>query len=180
MKNPNASESRESETILKTNRLILRTWTHSDADALFETLRDAEIVRHVDDGKSFDFEKTQKFLKTMEKSRTENGFCRWKVIEKAGGAIIGSCGFGRIAEMNEIELGYLLARKHWGKGLATEAAGACLQYGLRRLNFRRVIALTDLENTASRKVLEKIGFSGRGVETYKGEENLVYTAINNI
>ncbi len=88
MKNPNASESKESETILETNRLILRTWAHRDANALFEILRDAEVVRHVDDGKPFDFEKTQKFLKTMEKSRTENGFCRWKVIEKAGGEII--------------------------------------------------------------------------------------------
>ncbi len=81
---------------------------------------------------------------------------------------------------SEIELGYLLARKSWRKGFATEAASACLQLGFEKLGFREIIALTDLENTASQKVLEKTGFVKRGVEIYNDEENLVYLAKNNI
>ncbi|CAN5389982.1 GNAT family N-acetyltransferase [soil metagenome] len=178
-KNPKTNSQTESETILETNRLILRMWKQSDANALFEILQDAEVVRHIDDGNPFSFEKTLKFLETMEKSRGKNGFCRWKVIEKSSGEIIGSCGFGRLSETNEIELGYLLAQKHWGKGFATEAAGACLKFGFEKLNFREIIALTDSENFGSRKVLEKIGFAKRGIEVYNGEENLVYLAKNN-
>lgn len=161
-------------TILETKRLALRKWTAADSDALFKILSDAEVVRHVDDGKPFSFEKTRKFLDAMEKSAHENGFCRWKVIEKSSGEIIGSCGFGRIEETNEIELGYLLAQKHWGKGYATEIAEATLDYGFNKLGFREIIALTDLENIASQKVLEKIGFSKRGLEIIGGEENLVF------
>ncbi len=173
-KNPKPIDATESETILETNRLILKTWTRNDADSLFEILQDAEVVRGIDDGNPFSFEKTLKFLETMEKSRTKNGFCRWKIVEKSSGEIIGSCGFGKLAETEEIELGYLLARKFWGKGYATEIAKAVFDYGFDKLNFREIIALTDLENAASQNVLEKIGFAKRGIETYKGEENLVF------
>lgn len=167
-------------TILETKRLVLRKWTNADCDALFEILRDAEVVRYVDDGKPFSLEKTRKFLEIMEKTEREKGFCRWKVVEKSSGKILGTCGFGRIAETDEIELGYLLAQKSWGKGYATEIAQAVLAYGFNKLGFREIIALTDLENTASQKVLEKIGFTKREIEIYNNEENLVYLAKNNI
>jgi ribosomal-protein-alanine N-acetyltransferase len=63
--------------------------------------------------------------------QNENGFCRWAVIEKSSGKIIGSCWFAR-RKMNDVELGYLFAREVWGKGFATEAANACLQYGFEK------------------------------------------------
>lgn len=166
-------------TILETERLMLQNWSDSDCSVLFKILQDAEVVRHIDDGKPFSLEKTRKFLDSMKKGERENGFCRWKVVEKSSGEIVGTCGFGRIAETNEIELGYLFRQKSWGKGCATEIAKAALIYGFNKLGFREIIALTDLENAASQKVLEKIGFAKRGVEIYNGEENLVYLAKNN-
>ncbi|MEP7037303.1 MAG: GNAT family N-acetyltransferase [Acidobacteriota bacterium] len=165
-------------TILETERLLLQNWSDGDCDALFEILQDAEVVRHIDDGKPFNLEKTRKFLDSMKKGERENGFCRWQVVEKSSGETVGTCGFGRIAETNEIELGYLFRQKSWGKGYATEIAEATLIYGFNKLGFREIIALTNLENAASQKVLEKIGFAKRGIEIYKGEENLVYLAQN--
>lgn len=164
--------------ILETNRLILRTWTQLDADALFEIMRDARVMRYLAGGKPFTREKVVEFLIWAEKYQGENGFCRWKVIEKASGETIGSCGFARPHGTAEIELGYLLAQKHWGKGFATEAARAVKRYGFVKLRFREIIALTDSENTASQKVLEKIGFARRGVEVRDGEETLVFLAKN--
>ena len=180
MKKPNTSEPKKSSKILETKRLILRRWTNADCTELFEILRDEDVVRHVDDGKPFSFEKTENFLNSMEKHERENGFCRWKVIEKSSGEIVGTCGFGRLRETNEIELGYLLRRKSWGNGYATEIAETVLAYGFDKLGFREIIALTDLENTASQKVLEKIGFTKRGIEIYKNQKNLVYQAAKNI
>ena len=180
MENQKTPEYKESETILETNRLILQTWAQTDMNELSEILSDAKVVRYVDDGTPFSLEKTRKFIDTMEKSMSENGFARWKVIEKLSGEIIGSCGFGKLSETDEIELGYLLAKKHWGRGYATEIAKAALAYGFKKLNFREIIALTDFENIGSQKVLEKIGFTKRGIEIYKGEENPVYLAVNNI
>lgn len=164
--------------ILETERLILRTWTSADVDALFEILRDAEVVRYISDGKPFSFEKVTEFLVWAENYQRENGFCRWKVIEKSSGEIIGSCGFARPHETVEIELGYLFAQKYWGRGFATEASRAALRFGFEKFGFAEIIAMTDLENVASQRVLEKIGFARRGIEIYQGEESLVYLAKN--
>jgi ribosomal-protein-alanine N-acetyltransferase len=156
----------------------LRTWTQADADALFEIMRDARVMRYLAEGKPFTFEQVKEFLIWAENYQRENNFCRWKVIEKASGEVVGSCGFARPHGTFEVELGYLLAQKHWGKGFGTEAARAAMQYGFEKLNFPEIIAMTDSENVASQKVLEKIGFARRGIEAYKGEETLVYAAKN--
>jgi len=163
--------------ILETPRLILRTWTLSDVEDLFEICRDDEVMKYIGTGKSYKtLKEAENVLNWMLHYQAENGFCRWAIVEKSSREIIGSCGFARPHGIKEIELGYLLARKRWGKGFATEAAGACLQFGFEKLGFREIIALTDLENTASQKILEKIGFVKRGVEIYNNEENLVYLA----
>jgi RimJ/RimL family protein N-acetyltransferase len=160
--------------ILETKRLALRKWEDADCQILFEILQDEKVVRDIDDGKIFSLEKTQNFIEAMEKSDRENGFCRWKVIEKSSGEIAGSCGFGLLSETGEIELGYLFAKKHWGKGFATEITEATAAYGFNNLDFREIIALTAPENNASQNVLKKIGFKKRGLEIYNDEENLVY------
>ena len=168
------------KAILETERLILRNWTSSDAENLFEICRDDEVMKYIGTGKGYKtLQEAEDFLSWAVNYQEENGFCRWAVVEKSSGEIIGSCGFARPHGTTEIELGYLLARKHWGKGFATEAAEACLRFGFNKLDFREIIAMTDLENTASQKVLEKIGFTKRGIEIYKDQENLVYLAKNN-
>ena len=135
-------------------------------------------MRYVANHRPFDLEATLKFLEWAESYQKENGFCRWKIVERSSGRMIGSCGLARPHGTEEIELGYLLRRDSWGHGFATEAARACMLYGFNNLGFREIIAMTEPENIASQKVLEKIGFTVRGIETYKGEENLVYFAEN--
>lgn len=168
-------------TILETERLILRAWTLDDAPRLFEICGDAEVMKFLGTGKPYEsIEQAEEFLRWATAYQKENGFCRWAVTLKENREIIGSCGFARPHGTEEIELGYLLARKFWGKGFGTEAAAACLSYGFEKLEFREIIALTDLENVASHRVLEKIGFVRRGVEVINGEENLVYLANRKI
>ena len=163
--------------ILETQRLILRAWQKSEAKRLFEICRDAKVMKHIGKGKPYKtIEDAEKFLNWAEKYQEKMGFCRWAVTRKPSGEIIGSCGFVRLSETKEIELGYLFERKFWGQGFATEAAGGCLKYGFENLGFREIIALTDLQHTASQNVLEKIGFTKRGIEIYDKEETLVYSA----
>ena len=165
--------------ILETERLILRTWTLDDASKLFEICGDAEVMKYLGTGKPYEtIEQANEFLRWATDYQKENNFCRWAVVLKENEEIVGSCGFARPHGTTEIELGYLLARNFWGKGLATEAAAASLQYGFENLDFREIIAMTDLKNVASQKVLEKIGFAQRGIEPFNGEENLVYLAKN--
>ncbi|HEX8369920.1 MAG TPA: GNAT family N-acetyltransferase [Pyrinomonadaceae bacterium] len=163
--------------ILETERLILREWTPDDAPAMFEICRDAEVMRYIGTGKPYKtLDEAEKFLDWAVEYQKEKGFCRWAAIEKSSGKIVGSCGFAYTHEMPEAELGYLFGREVWGKGFATEAARAVLNYGFEKLGFREIIAITDLENTASQRVLEKIGFTQRGVEKIDDEDNLIYLA----
>jgi ribosomal-protein-alanine N-acetyltransferase len=165
--------------ILETPRLAIRAWQLDDAESLFEICRHADVMLHIgtrEPHRSVD--DALRFINWVTSYQQENGFSRWAVLEKSTGKIIGSCGFARLTETGEIELGYLFAREVWGKGFATEAAGAILRYGFENLKFPEVIALTDPEHTASQRVLEKIGFTCRGIERYDGDDDQVYVAVN--
>ena len=165
--------------ILETERLSLRVWTHADAEALFAICRDAVVMQHIGTGAPHqNLDETRRFLAWAVAYQKEHGFCRWAVVEKSNGNVIGSCGFVRIESIGEIELGYLFDRKAWGQGFATEAAGACLSYGFEKLKFSQVIALTDPEHSASQHVLEKIGFTRQGLKELNGDEDMVYLAVN--
>lgn len=162
--------------ILETERLILRTWTLDDAQRLFEICGDAEVMKYIGTRKPYEtIEQAREFLIWATDYQAENNFCRWAVLEKTSGKIIGSCGFACPHGTVEIELGYLFAKKYWRNGFATEAAKNCLNYGFDELEFEEVIAITDLENVASQKVLEKIGFKKHGIEKIDDEDNLIYT-----
>lgn len=165
--------------LLQTDRLLIRAWTLDDAEALFEICRYPEVMLHIGTRKPYQsVDEAHRFLKWAVAYQEANGFSRWAVVEKASQKVIGSCGFARLEDSGEIELGYLLAREVWGEGYATEAAGACLKYGFEQLGFAEVIALTDPEHVASQRVLEKIGFSCRGIENYDGDNDMVYVATN--
>jgi RimJ/RimL family protein N-acetyltransferase len=161
--------------ILETERLLLRTWTYADAERLFEICSDAETMFHIGDRKPYEtIEKAREFLNWAVPYQLKTGFCRWAVVEKETGEIIGSCGFA-FRDLEEVELGYLFDREVWGKGFATEAARACLQYGFEEIGFEKVVALTDLDHEKSQNVLRKIGFRIRGIEKNEdGEDDLVF------
>jgi len=167
----------QNQTILTTPRLILKTWSTDDLRPAFELFSDAGIMRYIGNGEPFTLDATRKFLIWIQKYQAENGFCRWKVIESSCGEIIGSCGFARVEDSGEIDFGYVMRRASWGKGLATEAAEACMHHGFNNLGFREIIAMTDPENIASRRVLEKIGFRHTGLTVHKGKDTLIYKAV---
>ncbi len=164
--------------IFETKRLILRHWESVDVEQLFEICGDADVMAYVGDGKPFEnMERTEKFLDWVQEYQKENGFCRWAVIEKANGEIIGSCGFARL-ENGEIDLGYLFAKEVWGRGFATEAAQACLKYGFENLKFAKIIAMVDIEHIPSQKVLEKIGFIKQRIEKTETGDDFIYEIEN--
>jgi RimJ/RimL family protein N-acetyltransferase len=106
-----------------------------------------------------DVEETRAWLGRMIAHHELHGFGFWAVLEKATGQLIGSCGMGYQRDGGlPIEFGYTLARSHWGQGLATEAAAACLRYAFEQLRLPELLARVDSRNVASQRVLEKIGF----------------------
>ncbi|HEV7890221.1 MAG TPA: GNAT family N-acetyltransferase [Pyrinomonadaceae bacterium] len=155
--------------ILETERLTLREWAADDADALFAMASDAEVMRYVGDGKPWvDIARAREWLGWMRDCYRQHGYGRWCVVEKDGRRVVGSCGFWPMAETNEVDFGYLLARDRWGRGYASEVGRAVLRHGFVRLGFAEVVARVEPSNTASRRVLEKLGFVCRGPKSYSG------------
>jgi len=110
-------------------------------------------------------------------SEYERGYGFLAVIYKPEGTLIGQCGLG--AEDGRVGLGYMLDKAYWGRGLATEAAKAGLMYGFAELDLEWLWAGTQAGNTASRRVLEKLGMSLREMRrTSQGEEALYALSRN--
>ena len=103
---------------------------------------------------------------TSHKSR--RGYGRWALEKKEGGGLIGYCGLAHGIEEVGVEVVYLLAREEWGEGIATEAAGALVEYAFSTLGLPRVVAVVYPDNLASRRILETLGFASDGPCEYKG------------
>jgi RimJ/RimL family protein N-acetyltransferase len=83
------------------------------------------------------------------------------VVEKSSRKIVGCCGFHRVE--SALELAFHFIPQVWGKGYATEAAKACLEYGFEKLDAEKIIAFVHPENIASNRVLEKTGMKSKGL-----------------
>jgi RimJ/RimL family protein N-acetyltransferase len=144
---------------LETERLLLRRFTETDLDNLVELNSDPEVKRYVTSGLT-PREENQQGLKWMLEFYTRfpaHGF--WAAIEKSSGDFLGWFEFRpeSDATLDEVELGYRLRKSAWNNGYATEGSRALIRKGFTELGVRRVVAGTDADHIASRRVMEKTG-----------------------
>lgn len=151
--------------IFQTPRLILRQITIEDAPLILELNSDPEIVKYVHEPTLKTIDQAEKIITEIILPQYQNRLGRWAVHTKDSMDFIGWCGLKYRPELDEIDLGYRLMQKAWGKGYATEAAQHTLDYGFYNLLLTKITARAHIENTASYKVLEKIGmeFIGEGI-----------------
>ena len=142
---------------IDTHRLRLRRFTTNDLDELAVIFSDPLVLKYLSPNRAVTREETQTALLSMIRHWQRHGYGRWAVVHQATNKLIGYGGL-RCFDGTP-ELVYLLDRKHWGSGLATEIALGCLEYGFIRRGFERIIALARPDNLASRRVMEKIGLS---------------------
>lgn len=149
----------DTKPVITTDRLILRRFHSSDADAMGRIFGDPEVMYYGDGVKTQEW--VREWLRRWLVDYYANwGFGMWAVVEKTGGEALGYCGLSRFPQrcgQGETEIGYRIARAHWGRGLATEAARAVRDYGFGALGLERLIAMIDPANGASIRVAEKIG-----------------------
>lgn len=143
--------------VIETDRLLLRNFTEDDARLLYELNLDPEVIRYTHDPLT-DVEHARKVLaEVILPQYMSYGHGRWAVQLKSNPEFIGWCGLKYLSETNEVDLGYRFMKKFWGKGYATEAALACIEYGFNRLNLQWIVGRALPANLASIKVLEKCG-----------------------
>jgi len=143
--------------ILETERLILDTWQASDWTAFRPIATDPDVMRYITGGAPWTDDQIRSFVERQVKLYAERGFCRWKLLAKATGGMIGFCGVGFWRDAPDPEIGWWLARRYWGRGLATEAAEAASRDAFERVRLERIISVAMPENAASIRIMEKLG-----------------------
>ncbi len=149
----------------------------ADLGPMHEVYADREVMRYVGSGDSFSetIEDSERRLRRAIEHHERHGFGLWAVTSRETGTVMGDAGLILYAERGpDIELAYRLAKAHWGRGFATEAARAWLEFGFGELDLDRIVAVTHEENLASLRVLGKIGMHPEGRTDYRGTELLLF------
>jgi RimJ/RimL family protein N-acetyltransferase len=148
---------------LRTPRLLLREWHDDDREPFAAMCGDPEVRRYYyrpPAGRAA----CDAWIDRMRRHSTEHGFAYWAVGIPDHPACIGALGLTRVLSpafrfAPAVEIGWRLARPHWGKGYATEAARAVLDDGFGRLGLDEIVAFTVPANDRSWRVMQRLGMS---------------------
>jgi [ribosomal protein S5]-alanine N-acetyltransferase len=150
--------------ILKTDDLILRQLSSSDSGTIFEIFSDDQVTQYYDLETFTNFEQAEKLIAHFQTRYEQREGIRWAITRRSDGEMIGTCGFnGFNRQASRVVIGYDLLRASWGQGATVQAVKGMLEFGFRRLELHRIEAYVDPENTASIRVLEKLGFQREGL-----------------
>lgn len=159
---------------LKTARLVLTPVTPADVDALHAMWTDADVRRYLWDDVVIDRATAAAVVEQSARDWRERGYGLWLIADAATGDVAGFVGFRSSGDTPEPELLYGLLPRYWGRGLATEAAQAALQYAFGTLGLPCVHAATNPPNAASVQVLERLGMTLVRRGELDGLETLFY------
>ncbi|MFM7401693.1 MAG: GNAT family N-acetyltransferase [Bacteroidota bacterium] len=172
-RNINFTRNMEGVTI-KTSRSSCRFYHPSDFDFVRATMADEQVmhfIRPATDDSEIVRERTDFWLKYAS---DYPGFGIFMIRLNETGEVAGYCVVRRVeyAPDRDIEIGYVLAREYWGRGLATEITQGMIKYAIANFNPPLILAYTDPANAASNRVLEKCGFAGNGMESVAQTESV--------
>jgi len=160
--------------VIETPRLVLRAFAADDAEPLHRIYGEPDMLRYFPSPDPPPLESVRTSIGKMNDHWRQRGYGLWAMTLKPTGTLVGRCGMQWIADTEETEIDFILARDAWGRGLATEAAREGIRYGLERLRLDRIVGIVHPENLASRRVLEKIGLTSTGPARYFGMDCIRY------
>ncbi|HSJ53928.1 MAG TPA: GNAT family N-acetyltransferase [Anaerolineae bacterium] len=160
---------------LRTARLLLRPFEDADAAALHRMYQPDDVRRYLPMPTAPSLEQIQRFVTRQRAHWEKHGYGHWSLVPEGEGEIIGWAGLQYLPELDETEVAYALDRPFWGKGYATEAALASLDFGFQHFPLDHIIALVHPQNTASRRVIEKCGMAYVETLSLRGMELMRHT-----
>lgn len=165
--------------IVETERLLLRPVTLDDAEAMFDYASDRENTRYT-------FPTNQSLEETKNnigQFYLANPLGRWGIELKSNGKFIGTIDLHKIdSVLKKAAIGYIINKKYWNQGLATEANRAVIELAFEKIGMNKLTALHDKDNPASGKVMEKSGMCFSHAEPYacmdQHEEGRIVTRVH--
>lgn len=158
--------------IIETPRLILRKFKTEDAEQMYSNwASDPVVTKYLSWSIHKNVSETKEIIGSWVGEYENKNFYHWCITIKPTGEAIGDISIVKMFEDTECcEIGYVLSRKFWNKGIMTEALHAVLEYLFERAGFHRIQLKHDVENLASGKVMIKNGLKREGV-LRKAEKN---------
>lgn len=154
---------------LTTPRLGFRSWRKRDIELAVSLWGDPEVVALIDSRGRLTRTQVREQLDREIENERAHGVQYWPFFLLAGGAFVGCAGLKPYApEPGRFEMGFHLCRAHWSRGYATEAAGAIVGHAFGTLGLTSLLAGHNPMNHASRRVLEKLGFTWVRDELFEG------------
>lgn len=144
------------ERVIETERFYLRELNTNDAQMFYALNLDPEVTRYTGDTAFHSISEAWDFLDNYNDYKL-HGFGRWAIIHKETHEKWGWCGLKR-RESGFVDMGYRIFQDYWGKGCATEVGKACVNHAFEKLNLDEIIAEAVVENSASFRVMERLGF----------------------
>jgi RimJ/RimL family protein N-acetyltransferase len=149
--------------VLETARLRLRPLADGDVPALFAIFKDPETMRYWTSPAMTDIAEAEALLRDIERHAKAETLFQWGIARRDDDLVIGTCTLFRIdRDHRRGEIGYILRRDHWGRGLANEALSALLDHAFGALGLHRLEADIDPRNTESIRLVERLGFKKEG------------------
>lgn len=151
--------------ILESERLLLRPFEISDAEALFDMDKNPEVHYYLWQKPLTDIQEVYDYIAMVQQQYVDHNIGRFSTIIKETGELIGWTGIKYVTghiengNTNFYDYGYRLNEKFWNKGYATEASKVWLDYGFEKMKIEKINAYTHAQNGASNYILQKIGFS---------------------
>lgn len=144
---------------IKASRVSLRPLQPTDTEVLHRIYQTEGVLQYFPTTTPPPLEKVERFIASQQEHWEKHGYGNWGIVPEGESQIAGWAGLQFLPELNETEVGYLLDKPFWGRGYATEAARASIQFGFERCGLDHIIALVHPENLASRRVIDKCGMT---------------------
>ncbi len=162
---------------LETRRLTLRPLRDDDLDDICLLLGDrAALGGWVE---ALDHDGARQWIERNVGRYQADGFGRCAIVLRATDQLVGDCGLIRttVEGVDEVELGWIVRRADWGKGIATEAAQAWRDHAFSELGLHRIVSMISEQNVASRRVAEKLGMSIERTAIWDEQPMLMYACV---
>lgn len=152
--------------MITTDRLLLTPFAPEHREGLFEMNSNPEVMRYLSDPQTQ--EQVDEMIAKVQARWGKYGFAWWTVLLRDTDTVIGAACLQHLAhiEENPLEIGWRLIPDYHGKGYATEAGQAAMDFGFNTVGVDYVCAVADPENTASTKVMERLGMTYAGIQTH--------------
>jgi RimJ/RimL family protein N-acetyltransferase len=161
------------DKVIDTGRLILRRFHENDLEAFFQLCSQPHVIRYAQSVPLASLAEARELMRTAPfHDYATYGYGRFACVWKETGDVIGFSGVKYVPEIGDTELGYRFLPEFWGRGLATEAGRASIEFARTELRLARLVALVHPENVASAGVLTKLGFSVERALRYSGVKDV--------